>query len=124
MNKITSSKGIIKTGVPQGSVLGPLLFLLYINDLPLHLKKELISSLFADDSSIHSASKSIDELNSDLQDGLDEVNNWCTKNCMSIHPEKTKSMVVTTRQKHQRAPLLLNLSLDEKKISKLMSTKY
>ena len=123
VNKITSSKGIIKTGVPQGSVLGPLLFLLYINDLPLHLKKELISSLFADDSSIHSASKSIDELNSDLQDGLDEVNNWCTKNCMSIHPEKTKSMVVTTRQKHQRAPLLLNLSLDDKKIQQVSEHK-
>ena len=123
MNRTTSSKGIIKTGVPQGSVLGPLLFLLYINDLPLHLKKELISSLFADDSSIHSASKSIDELNSDLQDGLDEVNNWCTKNCMSIHPEKTKSMVITTRQKHQRAPLLLHLSLGEENIQQVSEHK-
>ena len=119
MNKTTSSKGIIKTGVPQGPVLGPLLFIVYINDLPLHLKEKLISSLFADDSSIHSASKSIDELNSDLQDGLDEVNSWCTKNCMSIHPEKTKSMVITTRQKHQRAPLQLKLSLGEKSIQQV-----
>ena len=111
VNKSISSKGIIKSGVPQGSVLGPLLFLLYINDLPLHLKNGLTNTLFADDASIHTASKNMDELNSCLQEGLDEVNNWCLKNCMSIHPDKTKSMVITTRQKHQRAPLLLTLSL-------------
>ena len=119
INKTTSSKGIIKTGVPQGSVLGPLLFLLYINDLPLNLKEGLTNTLFADDASIHTASKDIDEINTNLQDGLDEVNIWCSKNCMSIHPDKTKAMIITTRQKHQRAPLKLSLSLGEKNIQQV-----
>ena len=116
VNKSASCKGMIKSGVPQGSVLGPLLFLLYINDLPLHLKDGLTNTLFADDASIHTASKDMDELNSSLQNGLDEINNWCLKNCMSIHPDKTKSMVITTRQKHQRAPLLLTLSIGSQSI--------
>ena len=119
VNKSTSCKGIIKTGVPQGSVLGPLLFLLYINDLPLHLRDELTNTLFADDASIHTASKSMSELNVRLQNGLNEVNDWCLKNCMSIHPDKTKSMVITTRQKHQRAPLLLSLSIGTQSIQQV-----
>ena len=111
LNKNKSPKGIVKTGVPQGSVLGPLLFIIYINDLPLHLSSELSSNLFADDASMHVASENIADVNLSLQEGLDSVGDWCSKNCMSLHPDKTKSMVITTRQKHQRAPLLLSLSL-------------
>ena len=59
------------------------------------------------------------ELNVRLQNGLNEVNDWCLKNCMSIHPDKTKSMVITTRQKHQRAPLLLSLSIGTQSIQQV-----
>ena len=123
INRSVSSKESVKTGVPQGSVLGPLLFILYINDLPLHLNNELTNNLFADDSSMHASSKSIDHLNSSLQNGLNDANTWCSKNSMSIHPEKTKSMIVTTRQKHKRAPLQLSLSLGNKKIQQVVEHK-
>ena len=123
VNRSLSSKEAVKTGVPQGSALGPLLFILYINDLPLHLESKLTNNLFADDSSMHASSKSIDHLNSSLQNGLNDANTWCSKNSMSIHPEKTKSMIVTTRQKHQLAPLQLSLSLGNQSIQQVSEHK-
>ena len=79
--------------------------------------------MFADDASIHAASEKIADLNLSLQDGLDDVNDWCLKNCMFIHPDKTKSMVITTRQKHQRTPLLLSLSLGPQSIQQVSEHK-
>ena len=73
----------IKSGVPQGSVLGPILFLLYINDLPLHVKHSQIA-LFADDTTIHGSSKSLESIEENMQKDLDNINKWCDENKMKI----------------------------------------
>ena len=117
LNGEYSSVGWVSHGVPQGSVLGPLLFCIFINDLPMHLSSEDIKcELFADDSTLHTADTSITDISKRLQTGVDKVVEWCHENCMVLNPSKTESMVITSRQKHQLSPLVLNISVDEKPI--------
>ena len=101
----TSSLSTLKFGVPQGSVLGPILFSLYINDLPLYM--EALCELFADDTSLHNHHKNLDTLMNSLQHSVDNLINWTEMNHMALHLDKTKFMLVTTRQKRQN--LLPNL---------------
>ena len=108
-----SSEKSVKYGVPQGSVLGPILFGLFINDLPLHVKDISVDSdMLADDTTLHTSGKDIMQIRSKMQHSLDQVSNWCDNNHMVINPIKTKSMTIATRQKHQLSPLPLDLVLN------------
>lgn len=94
-----------KFGVPQGSVLGPLFFSLYINDLPLVIKA--LCELFADDTTVHSSSKNLISLSKVLQENINSLINWTKLNHMALNSRKTKCMMLTTRQKRQ----LLDINL-------------
>ena len=124
VNGITSATGLIEHGVPQGSVLGPLLFNIYVNDLPLLLAQiKVACDMFADDGTIHTADKNIDTIIVRLQNALDFISEWCSANQMILHPDKTKSMLVTSRQKHQLTALELNLSIQDKHIQQVKEHK-
>ena len=97
----TSSLSTLKFGVPQGSVLGPILFSLYINDLPLHTKA--LCELFADDTSLHDHHANIDILMNSLQNSIDSLTDWSEINHMALHPDKTKFMLITPRQKKAKS---------------------
>ena len=84
-----SCKLPITTGVPQGSILGPLLFLIYVNDLPAFCKNENKIAMFADDTSIL---KSSGRNNLNLQDDLDRVIDWFSFNKLSVNTSKCESM--------------------------------
>ena len=115
-----SHYGILRMGIPQGSVLGPLLFCLFINDLPLCLADRDIScNMFADDITLSISGNSMDVVSSQLQKSLDSVFSWCKSNHMVLNPSKTKCMVITTRQKHQLHPLTLTLSLQNIPLEKV-----
>jgi len=99
-DNLTSFSHTVSSGVPQGSIIRPLLFILNINDLPMTVSGCGID-LYADDSILYKAHKDHSVVQQTLQTNLDTVNNWCTINNMSLNPAKTKCMVLATPYKHQ-----------------------
>ena len=77
----------INIGVPQGSCLGPLLFLIYINDLPCILKSSIVS-MYANDASIHHSSEDITQLNMALNEELRRLDRWLQGNKLSLNVAK------------------------------------
>ena len=120
-----SNEGIVRCGIPQGSILGPLLFSIFINDLPLHITSNKVNcDMFADDTSLNTSDKDTDTVQNELQRSINEASDWCDNNAMILHPAKTKSMLLTTRQKHQLRPLHLNLSLKDSHIEQVHEHRY
>ena len=74
LNGQTSNWNKIKAGVPQGSILGPLFFLIYINDLPFEL--HCSAKLFADDTSLFSVVENVNETTANLNKDLENINKW------------------------------------------------
>ena len=101
LNGQTSTWANINTGVPQGSVLGPLLFLIYINDLPDGLQSNV--KLFADDTSVFSVVNDINDSCKELNDDLLKVNKWAYQWKMSFNPDpnKTATEVIYSRKSIQ-----------------------
>ncbi len=88
----------IKTGVLQGSMLGPLLFILFINDLPMALQ-DTNTDMYADDSTLTAQAKTIPKLEEKLSSDVAKVSNWYQENHMAANTTKPKAMLATTWQK-------------------------
>ena len=103
VNGTYSQETSITSGVPQGSTLGPLLFCILINDVPLCLTRASVQcDLFADDGTLNTVNDNIDNIHRDLQQSLYDVSGWRCRNRMALNPTKTKCMLMATRQKHQK----------------------
>ena len=107
--------GEIVSGVPQGSILGPLLFLVFINNLPLALSQKILATdLYADDTTFYDIQPDLETLRSNLQESLLILQRWCRQNGMLLNTGKTKVMLITTRQRSIRLDAsLLSLSYNE-----------
>ena len=75
--------------------------------------------MFADDTSLTTSDKDTDTVQNELQRSINEASVWCDNNAMILHPAKTKSMLLTIRQKHQLRPLHLNLSRKDSHIEQI-----
>ena len=92
----SSQQSPVSSGVPQGTVLGPLLFLAYINDLPDCVSAGSRVRLFADDSVIYRVINSTEDAVK-LQQDLDSLQHWESQWLMEFHPEKCQVLNITKR---------------------------
>ena len=88
LNCQRSSWRDVNAGVRNGSILGPLLFQVYINDLPNGLKSN--PKLFADNTSLFSVIYDVNSSQIDLNEDLDKINNWVYQWKMSFNPDPSK----------------------------------
>ena len=109
--------------MPQGSILGPLLFLLYIKDLP---NCNLVSDvrMYADDTNLTFASSDPNELFSSMTHDLGNLKLWLDTNRLSLNVLKTKCMFTGTRQKISLLPSDQHILLDGHTIERVKSYKY
>lgn len=103
---VASSVCRVPSGVPQGSVLGPVLFLCYVNDLAETVSSNITLRLFADDCLLYTKVRSpVDQENLNLS--IASVDNWCQKWGMRLNPEKTISQNNKQKKKKKHSYLQL-----------------
>ena len=99
-NQIKSKDMTITSGVPQGSVLGPLLFLLYINDIQ-NCSTIISNILFADDTTIFYSHACLKTLNQTIQEEINKIAVWLNINKLSINTEKNKVYCISVLEKEK-----------------------
>lgn len=117
VNYHSSSSTPVLSGEPQGTVLGPLLFFIYINDLASNISSGI--RLFADDCVIYRPITNSSD-NSALQDYLNRIQDWCNTWLMSLNVFKTKLISFQRRRNH----VLSNYTLNNQRIQTSDSLKY
>ena len=116
-----SDWGAVSIGVPQGSVLGPLLFALYINDLP-SVVNHCMLDLYADDAEMHCNHSDLNVVETCLQSDLDCVATWLHSSRLCLNVDKSNCMLIGCRQRV--AGKELNVSVGGNMLTQVNSVRY
>jgi ribonuclease P/MRP protein subunit RPP40 len=120
-NGANSQTKTIKCGVPQGSILGPILFLIYINDLGTFSDK-LATIMFADDSNLFSGGNDLTQPAKSVNDEIPQLITWLRANRLFLNISKTHFMIFGPKKKN--LPKEIDMIIDGKKIDHVKSTKF
>ena len=118
-NVCSSLKPII-CGVPQGSILGPLLFLIYVNDIAF-VSQSLFTVMFADDTNAIITHKNLSTLEEQCNSEMKKISNWVNANKLSLNVKKTQYMLFKGRKKIGSGP---NIIVNGAKIDRTDQSKF
>ena len=123
-NNVISDRKLITCGVPQGSVCGPLLFLIYINDIASVLDYCKVS-LYADDTVIYIDHNDVSEAVELVQNDLNNLSKWCERNKLTINSKKTKYCIYGMTSNIKKSKTIHTvLSLNNNILDRVCSYKY
>ena len=121
INGFNSNQNYINCGVPQGSILGPLLFILYINDLHQAIKHSIVHH-FADDTNLLYADKSIKQLTLKINHDLSCLCEWLRANKLSLNVKKNELIIF--RSPHSTICSKYKFKIEGKKLNPTNTIKY
>ena len=122
VNQTTSKCRAIRCGVPQGSNLGPILLLIYINGLP-NCFKTTTASMFEDDTNLTASGDTITNIEIKLNNDLENIHQWLLANKLTLNMDKTEYMIAGSRQRISKIENDPDITLGNNNIKRVNETK-
>ena len=118
---ILSKQRKIPCGIPQGSILGLLLFTIYINDLP-NCFKHTTPRMFADDTSLTAAGETLSEVEKRANEDLKNVRNWLSANKLNLNIAKTEYVLIGSRYRINSLDVQPSINIDKQSVKRVKHT--
>lgn len=112
MGLVQSECATVSHGVPQGSVLGPLLFTMYVSELPRHAANCSVV-MFADDTTVYASGKTPEEVAAKLEEGMTSLSKWLKSNSLLVNATKTQYLMVSNKALQRGQPIRFGESIIE-----------